>query len=44
MRPMTPRAARYWELVAILREQSVDGSPNREWSWIVDAMQHHLAG
>ena len=34
------RAARYWELVAILRGQS---HPNREWTWIAEAMTHHLA-
>ncbi len=38
-----PRAARYWELVAILRGQPTDASPNREWTWIVDAMRYHLA-
>ncbi|QPF86015.1 MerR family transcriptional regulator [Bradyrhizobium genosp. L] len=37
------RAARYWELVAIMRGQSPDASPNREWNWITAAMQHHLA-
>ncbi len=37
------RAARYWELVAILRGQSPDASPNREWTWITDAMRHHMA-
>lgn len=38
-----PRAARYWELVAIMRGQPPCSSPNREWAWIVDAMRHHLA-
>ncbi len=38
-----PRAARYWELVAILRGQPTNGSPNREWTWIIDAMRYHLA-
>ncbi|WJR79622.1 MerR family transcriptional regulator [Bradyrhizobium sp. NP1] len=38
-----PRAARYWELVAIMKGQSPQSSPNREWTWIVDAMRHHLA-
>lgn len=37
------RAARYWELVAIMRGLPPDGSPNREWAWITDAMRHHLA-
>ncbi|KRR27080.1 MerR family transcriptional regulator [Bradyrhizobium lablabi] len=37
------RAARYWELVAILRGQSPSSSPNREWLWIAAAMTHHLA-
>ncbi|MBR0757834.1 MerR family transcriptional regulator [Bradyrhizobium jicamae] len=37
------RAARYWELVAIMRGQSPNSSPNREWAWITAAMQHHLA-
>ena len=37
------RAARYWELVAILRGQSPSSSPNREWAWIAAAMKHHLA-
>ena len=36
------RAARYWELVAIMRGQRPDSSPNREWAWIVDAMRYHL--
>ncbi|WP_076864872.1 MerR family transcriptional regulator [Bradyrhizobium mercantei] len=38
------RAARYWELVAIMRGQKPDASPNREWAWITEAMRHHLAG
>ncbi|SEE06416.1 MerR family transcriptional regulator [Bradyrhizobium erythrophlei] len=38
-----PRATRYWELIAIMRGQSPDSSPNRQWAWIVDAMRHHLA-
>ncbi|MEW6642526.1 MAG: MerR family transcriptional regulator [Pseudomonadota bacterium] len=38
-----PRAARYWELVAILKGQPTGTSPNREWNWIVEAMRHHLA-
>jgi DNA-binding transcriptional MerR regulator len=37
------RAARYWELVAILRGQPPSSSPNREWEWIATAMKHHLA-
>ena len=37
------RAARYWELVAIMKGQAPQASPNREWTWIVDAMKHHLA-
>lgn len=37
------RAARYWELVAIMRGQSPDASPNREWAWITAAMRHHLS-
>lgn len=37
------RAARYWELVAIMRGQPPCRSPNREWAWISDAMQQHLA-
>ncbi|MCC8980770.1 MerR family transcriptional regulator [Bradyrhizobium acaciae] len=37
------RAARYWELVAIMRGQKPDASPNREWAWITEAMRHHLA-
>jgi hypothetical protein len=37
------RASRYWELVAIMRGQSPQSSPNREWRWIVAAMRHHLA-
>lgn len=37
------RAARYWELVATMRGQRPDASPNQEWAWIVDAMRHHLA-
>lgn len=38
-----PKAARYWELVAILMGQPKDASPNREWGWMVAAMKHHLA-
>ncbi|EKS35073.1 MerR family transcriptional regulator [Afipia clevelandensis] len=38
------RAVRYWELVAIMRGQPPQTSPNREWNWIIDAMKHHLAG
>ena len=37
------RAARYWDLVAIMRGQSPDASPNREWAWITAAMRHHLS-
>lgn len=36
------RAVRYWELVAIMKGQSPQTSPNREWTWIIDAMKHHL--
>jgi DNA-binding transcriptional MerR regulator len=35
-----PRAARYWELVAILRGEVPTSSPNREWAWIVAATKH----
>ena len=38
-----PRASRYWELVAIMKGQSPQTSPNREWLWIAAAMKHHLA-
>ncbi|MBR0893551.1 MerR family transcriptional regulator [Bradyrhizobium tropiciagri] len=37
------RAERYWELVAIMRGQKPDASPNREWAWITEAMRHHLS-
>lgn len=37
------RATRYWELVAIIKGQAPQTSPNREWTWIIDAMKHHLA-
>lgn len=37
------RAVRYWELVAIMKGQSPQTSPNREWNWVIDAMKHHLA-
>jgi DNA-binding transcriptional MerR regulator len=37
-----PRKMRYWELVAILRGDEPDASPNREWAWIIDAMRHYL--
>ncbi len=40
---MAPVLPRYWELVAILRGQPTNGSPNREWTWIIDAMRYHLA-
>jgi DNA-binding transcriptional MerR regulator len=36
------RASRYWELVAIMRGQSPQSSPNREWKWILAAVKHHL--
>lgn len=38
-----PRAARYWELVAIMR--GTTGTPSRvaEWAWIQAAVIHHLA-
>lgn len=38
-----PRPQRYWELVAILKGQSPDQSPNREWRWIIEAIRTHLA-
>jgi DNA-binding transcriptional MerR regulator len=38
-----PRASRYWELVAIMKGQPPQASPNREWIWIQAAMKHHLA-
>ena len=37
------RASRYWELVAIMKGQSPQSSPNREWRWVLAAMKHHLA-
>jgi hypothetical protein len=37
------RAVRYWELVAVMRGQPPQTSPNREWNWIIDAMKRHLA-
>lgn len=37
------RAVRYWELVAIMKGEAPQTSPNREWNWIIDAMKHHLA-
>jgi DNA-binding transcriptional MerR regulator len=39
-----PRASRYWELVAIMKGLSPQGSPNQEWLWIAAAVKHHLAG
>jgi DNA-binding transcriptional MerR regulator len=38
-----PRAAHYWELVAIMRGEPVKNSPGQEWQWIIAAMKHHLA-
>jgi DNA-binding transcriptional MerR regulator len=38
-----PRASRYWELVAIMKGQPPQGSPNQEWLWIATAVKHHLA-
>jgi DNA-binding transcriptional MerR regulator len=38
-----PRASRYWELVAIMKGQPPQSSPNREWLWIAAAVKHHLA-
>lgn len=37
------RTSRYWELVAIMKGQPPESSPNREWRWILAAMKHHLA-
>jgi len=37
------RASRYWELVAIMKGQPPQSSPNQEWRWILAAMKHHLA-
>jgi DNA-binding transcriptional MerR regulator len=37
------RSVRYWELVAIMKGQPPQTSPNQEWNWIIDAMKHHLA-
>lgn len=37
------RGGRYWELVAIMKGQSPESSPNREWKWVLAAMKHHLA-
>jgi hypothetical protein len=37
------RASRYWELVAIMKGEPPQSSPNREWRWILAAMKHHLA-
>lgn len=38
-----PRAARYWELVNILRGEESQDASAREWGWIIAAMKHHLA-
>jgi DNA-binding transcriptional MerR regulator len=37
-----PRAARYWELVAIMKGQKPAAGPNEEWRWITQAIKHHL--
>jgi DNA-binding transcriptional MerR regulator len=37
------RASRYWELVAIMKGLPAQASPNREWTWVLAAMKHHLA-
>src|SRR5215470_17877945 len=33
------RASRFWELVAIMKGQSPQSSPNREWRWVLAAMK-----
>ncbi|HEU4407175.1 MAG TPA: MerR family transcriptional regulator [Polyangiaceae bacterium] len=37
-----PRASRYWELVALLKGQPPQASPNEEWAWLTRAIEHHL--
>jgi DNA-binding transcriptional MerR regulator len=37
-----PRAARYWELVAIMNNQPCMTGPAREWGWIAGAIKHHI--
>ena len=38
-----PRAARYWELVALLNGTPSTASNVKEWDWIKKAVLHHLA-
>lgn len=38
-----PRAARYWELVAILAGREHQQWAHEEWKWLTAAMAHHLA-
>jgi DNA-binding transcriptional MerR regulator len=37
-----PRAARYWELVAIMNGTPSVASTVREWNWIKSAVLHHM--
>jgi DNA-binding transcriptional MerR regulator len=37
-----PRAARYWELVAVLRSRPCMASKVEEWNWIKAAVLHHF--
>ena len=38
-----PRAARYWELVAVLKGTPAVASTVAEWKWISEAVLHHFA-
>ena len=38
-----PRAARYWELVSVLKGEPAPSPVSRAWAWITEAMKHHLA-
>ena len=38
-----PRAARYWELVAVLNGRPSVASTVNEWKWITTAVLHHFA-
>ena len=41
-RSYDPRLQRYWELMAILKEDPTSPGPTPDWQWLVDASKAHL--